>query len=163
MLPNSQPSSSTAVDLDTVDLQILRALRDDPEATNRALSLRLHMAESTCAYRVRALRARGVILPTVLRVDDKALGRPLQAVIKVRLGAHAKDAVTGLFDGLVATAGVRQVFHVAGEDDFLVHVAVADAEALRDIVLEKITVHPVVRSTETHLVFELRDGVGSLG
>ncbi len=55
-----------------------------------------------------------------------------------------------------------QVFHVAGVDDFLVHVAVQDATALRDIVLEHITIHPVVRGTETQLVFELRDGTGFL-
>lgn len=156
-MSNTQPHF---VDLDDLDLALLRALRDDPEITNRALAEQLHIAESTCAYRVRALRQRGVIRPSPLRFDHAALGRPLQAVIKVRLGTHTKAGVTQLFDSLVTTAGVLQVFHVAGEDDFLVHVAVQDAEALRDIVLEEITVHPVVRSTETHLVFDLRDGVG---
>ena len=143
-------------------MRLLRALRDDPTATNRTLAERLHIAESTCAYRTRSLRTRGVIRPPVLRVDPAALGRPLAAVIKVRLGAHTKPLVTSLYAALVAVPGVLQVFHVAGEDDFLVHVTVADAEALRDVVLEHITVHPVVRSTETHLVFELRDGAGAL-
>ena len=55
-----------------------------------------------------------------------------------------------------------EAFHVAGEDDFLVHVAVEDAAALRDIVLQHITVHEAVLTTETHLVFERREGVGPL-
>lgn len=149
--------------LDELDTAILRALRDDPEITNRALAQIVHTAESTCAYRIRALRARGVVRPAPLRLDSVALGRPLQAVIKVRLGSHTKEGVSRLFDALRATPGVLQVFHLAGEDDFLVHIAVRDAEALRDIVLEQITLHSVVRSTETNLVFELRDGVGPLG
>lgn len=157
-----QKPQQPEAELDDLDLAVLRALQADPDLTNRALADMLHIAESTCAYRVRALRTRGVIRPSPMRVDHAALGRPLQAVIKVRLGAHSKDGVTKLFDALVATPGVLQVFHVAGEDDFLVHVAVRDAEALRDIVLEQITVHAVVRSTETHLVFELRDGAGPL-
>ena len=74
----------------------------------------------------------------------------------------ADVVVTALFDALVGIPRVLQVFHVAGVDDFLVHVAVQDATALRDIVLEHITVHPVVRGTETQLVFELRDGRGLL-
>ena len=37
-----------------------------------------------------------------------------------------------------------------------------DAAALRDIVLERITVHEIVRATETQLVFELREGAGVL-
>ncbi|WP_227992042.1 Lrp/AsnC family transcriptional regulator [Microbacterium sp. CBA3102] len=89
-------------------------------------------------------------------------GFPLQAIIKVRLANHTGDKVTALFDALAGVPRVLQVFHVAGVDDFLVHVAVEDATALRDIVLEHITVHPVVRGTETQLVFELRDGPGPL-
>ena len=86
----------------------------------------------------------------------------VQAMIRVRLGNHSRDGVEALFDALAATSGVLQVFHIAGADDFLVHVAVADAAALRDIVLERITVHEIVRATETQLVFELREGAGVL-
>lgn len=154
----SKPQAS--FDLDELDLRILRELRAVGEVTNKALAQRLHLAESTCAYRIRSLRERGVIRPSPVRLDIAALGHPLQAVIKIRLGSHTKDGVNGLFDALVNTPGVLQVFHVAGEDDFLVHLAVRDSEALRDIVLEQITVHPIVRSTETHLVFGLRDGIG---
>lgn len=148
--------------MDAVDAAILRALSERADITNKALALRLGLAESTCAHRVRSLRERRVIRDTRVRLEESALGYPLQAMVKVRLGNHTPARVTALFDALVRTPRVLQVFHVAGVDDFLVHVAVEDAEALRDIVLEHITVHPVVRSTETQLVFELRDGVGLL-
>ncbi|GAA2940452.1 Lrp/AsnC family transcriptional regulator [Microbacterium luteolum] len=148
--------------LDEVDLALLAALLDDAEITNKALAHRLGLAESTCAHRVRALRERGVIRDTRIRVDEAALGYPLQAIIKVRLANHTGPKVTALFEALASIPRVLQVFHVAGVDDFLVHVAVEDATALRDIVLEHITIHPVVRGTETQLVFELRDGSGML-
>ena len=149
--------------LDETDLEILAALSLRADLTNKALAQRLRLAESTCAHRVRALRDRGVIRDTRMRLDAASLGYPLEAIIKVRLANHTGDKVNALFDALVATPRVLQVFHVAGVDDFLVHVAVQDAAALRDIVLEHITVHPVVRGTETQLVFELRDGRGVLG
>lgn len=155
--------SKTPPGLDELDLEILAALSEDADLTNKALALRLGLAESTCAHRVRSLRARGVIRDTRIRLDEAALGYPLQAMIKVRLANHTGPKVTALFDALVAIPRVLQVFHVAGVDDFLVHVAVQDAAALRDIVLEHITVHPVVRGTETQLVFELRDGRGLIG
>jgi DNA-binding Lrp family transcriptional regulator len=155
--------SKTPTTLDELDLQILAALSEDAGLTNKTLALRLGAAESTCAHRVRSLRARGVIRDTRVRLDEAALGYPLQAMIKVRLANHTGPKVNALFDALVAIPRVLQVFHVAGVDDFLVHVAVQDAAALRDIVLEHITVHPVVRGTETQLVFELRDGRGLIG
>ncbi|WP_449407019.1 Lrp/AsnC family transcriptional regulator [Microbacterium maritypicum] len=149
--------------LDELDLEILAVLTRDATVTNKALAHRLGLAESTCAHRVRALRDRGVIRDTRIRVDGAALGLPLQAIIKVRLANHTGPKVTALFDALADIPRVLQVFHVAGVDDFLVLVAVPDATALRDIVLEHITIHPVVRATETQLVFELRDGRGLLG
>ena len=151
-----------AAALDSVDRRILRELGDSPELTNKALATRLGIAESTCAYRLRALRDNGVITGRRLDVDTRALGYPLQAVIKVRLGSHSKEHVEKLYDDLVRTPGVIQAFHVAGADDFHLYVAVEDAEALRDFVLQHVTVHRVVRQTETLLVFELREGPGVL-
>jgi DNA-binding Lrp family transcriptional regulator len=97
-----------------------------------------------------------------VQLDPAALGAAVQAMIRVRLASHSKSGVDALFDALTATPGVLQVFHIAGADDFIVHVAVGDATALRDIVLEHITVHDVVRATETQLVFERRQGAGVL-
>ena len=165
-MPKSQASGSagrTSSDrdlLDSVDRQIPAALLPDAVLPNQALPPRLGVAEPPCAYRVRAMRDTGVIVGTRLQVDYALLGCPLQAIIKVRLGSHDQANVNQLYDDLVAVPGVIQVFHVAGADDFHVYVAVADAHALRDLVLEHITIHRVVRQTETHLVFDVREGVG---
>ncbi|MCR2801305.1 Lrp/AsnC family transcriptional regulator [Microbacterium sp. zg-Y818] len=149
-------------EIDDIDRAILAELSTRADVTNKALAHRLHLAESTCAHRVRMLRQRGLIVDTRARVDTAALGFPLRAIVNVRLGSHTKSGVTELFQALTDIPGVIEVFHVAGEDDFVLHVAAADAHALRDLVLEHITVHPSVRSTETHLVFDRRDGVGVL-
>jgi DNA-binding Lrp family transcriptional regulator len=151
-----------AAGLDDLDLRLLAALSAQPGRSNKALAVDLGIAESTCAYRVRTLRSRGIISGVRVMFDVAALGLPLQGVIRVRLGRHTREGVGRLFDALVATPGVIEVFHVAGDDDFLVHVAVEDAAALRDIVLQHITVHETVRTTETHLVFERREGIGPL-
>ncbi|GAB96345.1 DNA-binding Lrp family transcriptional regulator [Kineosphaera limosa] len=146
--------------LDDIDRRILAALVENAELTNKALAVRLGLAESTCAYRVRALRASGIIRGVHLDLDLAALGCPLLAVVKVRLGSHDEVGVSTLFDQLVAVPGVLRVLHVAGADDFHLLMAVQDAQALRDIVLRHVTVHRTVRSTETQLVFEARYGVG---
>lgn len=151
-----------AVELDALDRAILLALLEDANVTNKALAARLGAAESTCAYRVRSLREHGVIRGTTVRLDPVALGQPVQAMIKVRLGSHTQAVVNALYDSLAAVPGAIQLFHVAGADDFYLHVAAADALALRDLVLNHITVHRAVRQTETHLVFDHREGSGLL-
>ncbi len=146
--------------LDATDRAILTALTEDGRLTNSALARRVHLAESTCAYRVRALRDAGVIEGFTVRINPAAFGRPLQAVIKIRLGSHDGPRVRELMDRLAEVPGALSVLHVAGADDFHLHVAVGSSAELRDLVLEHITIHPVVRSTETHLVFEHRPGRG---
>lgn len=146
--------------VDSTDRRIVALLRHEPELTVRAVARRLDLAESTCAYRIRGLRARGVISDARIALDHAALGHPLQALIKLRLVQHSKDLVNDLHEDLVRIPGVLQVFHVGGDEDFYLHVAVPDAEALRNLVLEHITTHRVVRQTGTQLVFEARDGAG---
>ena len=148
--------------LDGTDLAILTELTADGRITNSALAARVGIAESTCIHRVRALRESGVIAGIHARLDLTALGLPLQAVIKVRLGSHNRDLVHSFHALLVDIPGVLTAFHVAGGDDYLLHVAVTSPEALRDLVLEHITIHPAVRHAETQLVFEVIPGTGPL-
>jgi len=58
-LPKTQAGAQAG--LDETDLAVLRALALDADLTNKALAARLGLAESTCAYRIRALRDRGII------------------------------------------------------------------------------------------------------
>jgi DNA-binding Lrp family transcriptional regulator len=156
------PRSRPAPALDGTDLSILAELAADGRITNAALATRVGVAESTCIQRVRALREAGVIAGFHAQLDLAALGLPLQAVIKVRLGSHNRNHVHSFHATLTEIPGVLTAFHVAGEDDYLLHVAVESPEALRDLVLEHINIHPAVRHTETQLVFEVLPGMGVL-
>lgn len=156
---NPQPLASP---LDGTDRAILSALLEDGRMTNAALAARVGIAESTCAYRLRALRDAGVISGVSARIEPAAVGRPIQAVIIVHLASHSRQHVNDLFDRLAAIPGALRVIHVSGADDFHVHVAVSSPERLRDLILEHITSHPVVTKTETQLVFEAREGAGLL-
>jgi DNA-binding Lrp family transcriptional regulator len=163
MTTSSKIPQRGPVALDGTDRAILSALMDDGRMTNAALASRVGVAESTCAYRVRALRESGVIASINARVDLAAIGRPIQAVIQVHLSSHSRVHINELLDRLVMLPGALSVVHVAGDNDFHVHVAVASPERLRDLILEHITSHPAVTKTETQLVFEVREGRGVLG
>ena len=157
--PHAQPTSPR---LDGTDRAILAELVADGRITNSTLAHRVGVAESTCINRVRTLRENGVITGVHAHLDPAALALPMQAVIKVRLGSHNREHVHAFHDTLQDVPGVLTAFHLAGADDYLLHVAVRSAEALRDLVLEHITVHPAVRHAETHLVFEVIPGAGPL-
>ena len=98
--------------LDGTDRAILAALMEDGRMTNAALAARIGVAESTCAYRVRALRESGVIASINARVDLPSVGRPIQAVIQVQLSSHSRVHINELLDRLVTLPGALRVVHL---------------------------------------------------
>ena len=148
--------------LDDIDLALLRRLEADGRTPNVELAAEAGVAASTALLRTRALAARGVVRGVHADIDPAAVGRPLQALVAVRLRGHTRDAVDA-FRALAPTLpGVLSVFHVGGEDDYLLHVAAGSADELRRLILDRVTSHPAVRGTQTHLVFEHVRGAGPL-
>jgi DNA-binding Lrp family transcriptional regulator len=87
-------------------------------------------------------------------VDRAALGRALEAIVAVRVRPHSRVHVDDFWEYALSLPEVIEVFHVTGADDFLVHVGLADTEALRNFVLDRLTVRPEIGHVETRLIFD---------
>lgn len=144
--------------LDEVDEALVRGLVDDGRQPNNALAEQAGVAASTALARLRLLIRRGVVRGVHADVDPTQVGAPVQAIVALRMRTHDADHVLGLARRVSSLPQVLQVFHVSGSDDFLVHVAVATPEDLRDFTLEALTSDPTVAHAQTHLVFEHRRG-----
>lgn len=142
--------------LDAVDAEILAALQNDARLPNKELAAQVNVAPSTCLVRHRSLRDRGVITGYRAEVDLRALGRPLEAVIAVRVRPHTRAMVHPFMDYVLELPETISVSHVAGPDDFLVHVAVSDAAHLQRLVLDAFTSRREVAQLHTNLIFEHR-------
>jgi|SRR4051794_13587795 len=149
--------------LDDVDRALLEALAEDARVTNQALAESVGVAPSTALTRLRGLRERGVIKGFHTEVDLSALGRPLQALIAVRLAVHAREQIDDFSEAVVALPGVLMVFHLTGVTDYLIWVAAATAQDLREFVVDHLASHPSVAHAETSLVYEHRRGPGIWG
>jgi DNA-binding Lrp family transcriptional regulator len=146
--------AATPVRLDETDHRILAALADDARLPNNALAARAGIAPSTCLARVRQLREKGVIRGFHADVDPALAGRPLQAIIAVRMQGHARARLTAFLHQLAELPGVLNVFLLGGAHDFFVHVAAPDSDGLNDFVVENLSVNPDVALTETNLIFQ---------
>jgi DNA-binding Lrp family transcriptional regulator len=151
--PKSIRLGSEAGNLDETDRRILRELARDARLPNNTLAQRAGIAPSTCLARVRALREHGVIRGYHADIDPAALGRPLQAMVAVRLQAGARGHLRSFVAGMARLPEVLNVFFLAGKDDFLLHIAAASSPGLRDFV-ERLSANADVAYTETSLIFE---------
>ena len=141
-------------ELDALDLALLRALQDEARQTNRDLAAAVHVSPSTSSERVRALRASGTIRGYHAAVDLPALGRRVQALTAVTIRPPSRENIEAFRDWAATLPELVGVFVVAGGDDFLLHVAVPDTDALYAFVIDRLTERPEVADVRTSVVYE---------
>ncbi|GAA0859692.1 Lrp/AsnC family transcriptional regulator [Aliiglaciecola litoralis] len=140
--------------LDQVDLQILSLLYEDASQSNKDIANKVGLAPSSCLERIKRLQADGVITGQRLSVDVNQLGGHIQAMISVRLSDHNRATVSQFQTDLLSLPEVMSIFHMGGENDFLLHVTVSDSAHLRDFVFNAITARKEVNHVETALVYD---------
>jgi DNA-binding Lrp family transcriptional regulator len=141
-------------ELDDVDRQILRILTADARTPNNALAAEVGIAPSTCLMRVRRLQETGVITGFHAAIAPEALGRPLQALVAIRLTPAARARIGNFTQRIAAMPGVVHVYFLGGANDFQIHVAAQSPDALRDFVVNHLSASREVAVTETNLIFE---------
>lgn len=146
--------------LDALDTAILRELQVDARRTNRDVAAAVGVSPTTALDRTRSLRDRGVIRGAVLDVDLAEIGRPVQALIALRVRPPTRQNIEGFRTWAAALPEVIGVFVTSGSEDFLLHVAVAGNDRLYAFVIDRLTERPEVADVRTSIVYEhLRSGV----
>ncbi len=147
------------MELDEIDFGIVKQLQNNARLSNKELAARVGLAPSTTLVRTRQLERAGVLRGYRAEVNPRALGIGLQALISVRLKQHTADDVAVFRDAVLAMPEVMRLYHMAGEDDFLIHVGVRDSEELRTLAMSSLTTRPEVAHIETGLIFECVEGL----
>jgi DNA-binding Lrp family transcriptional regulator len=140
--------------LDELDRHLITALQNDARQTNRDLASSAGVAPSTSLERVRSLRDRGVIRGYHAEVDLSSIGRGVQALVAVRIRPPSRHNIESFRDWAVGLPETVGVFVVSGGDDFLVHVAVQDTDALYAFVIDRLTERAEVADVRTSVVYD---------
>ena len=140
--------------LDELDAAIVRELQRDARRTNRDIASAVGVSPSTALERTRALRRRGVIKGALLDVDLSAIGRPVQALIAVRVRPPTRRNIEAFRDWARQLPETVGVFVTAGTEDFLVHVAVPNNNSLYEFVIDKLTARTDIADVRTSVIYE---------
>jgi DNA-binding Lrp family transcriptional regulator len=140
--------------LDELDTAILRELQRDARRTNRDIAAAVGVAPTTSLDRTRSLRERGVITGARLEVDLAKIGRPVQALVAVRVRPPTRAHIEGFRNWAAKLPEVVGVFVTSGSEDFIIHVAVPDNDHLYAFVIDRLTEKPEVADVRTSIVYE---------
>ena len=144
------------MELDRIDFELLRLLRKNARLANKDLAEHAGIAPSTALERIRRLREANVLKGFHAEVAAEAIGIGLQALVAVRMTRHSRKLLDSFHAHLRTLPEVLAFYHVAGAEDFLVHVGVRDSQHMRDFTLASFTERAEVAHIQTHLIFEFQ-------
>jgi Lrp/AsnC family transcriptional regulator, leucine-responsive regulatory protein len=127
------------MELDAIDLRILRELQADSNLSNVDLAKRVHLSPSPCLARVKSLEARGLIRQYVALLDAKQLGLHLNVFISISLKQQTREALDTFESEVCAHDEVMECYLMTGDADYLLRVAVPDMAALERFIIERLS------------------------
>jgi Lrp/AsnC family leucine-responsive transcriptional regulator len=125
--------------LDDVDIHILRLLQEDGRITNADLARIVGLSAPSVLQRVRKLEELGVIRGYSTLLSPEAVGFGLTVFVQISLQLHQDQPISRFLRSIRALPEVLECYHVSGEFDFLVKVAVRDVSSYQKLVIERLS------------------------
>ncbi|MEM8631637.1 MAG: Lrp/AsnC family transcriptional regulator [Pseudomonadota bacterium] len=136
--------------IDAKDREILSILLEDAAVSKAEIARRVGLAPSAISERVRRLEDEGIIQGYEVRLDPRALHKPLLAFVFV---TDAKPSMG--FDTAAALSGVtglEELHKIAGEDCYLLKIRAAGTDELNAIIEKQINPVQSVTRVRTTIV-----------
>ena len=139
-------------ELDSKDIQILRLLLNNARLSNKEIAAKVEIAQSSAHDRIKKLTQKGYFKGAHGQIDQKKLGLNVEVILAIKLNKQHRSIIADFIEKASQFPGVIQVFHMAGDSDFILHVAVKDSDELRGFILDRLSTLDYIQSTQTTMV-----------
>jgi Lrp/AsnC family leucine-responsive transcriptional regulator len=112
--------------LDRIDQAILAELQRDGRLSNRELAEKVHLSESACLRRVRALEEAGVIDRYAALVSQSRVGLPGNVFVSITLNRQEQADLAAFEEAVKRVPEVMECYLMTGAQDYLLRVVVSD-------------------------------------
>lgn len=126
--------------LDEIDKKILNILQKDGRITTKALADMLGLTTTPVFERVKRLEKNGVIDKYVALLNQRNIDRKLIVFISISIKNHTRSYLETFSQEMESIPEVMEVYHIAGNYDFLVKVIMKDMEAYQKFILTRLSV-----------------------
>ena len=141
-----------AIELDKIDLRILKILQENGRITNLQLSHEVGLSPAPTLERVRKLEQAKYIKSYHALVDEELLGLGIKTFIQIQLDFHKNNTIQVFLEEIAAIKEVTECHHVTGQCDFLLKVYVKDIKSYERVIMDKISKISVVKTFQTMMI-----------
>jgi len=135
--------------LDRIDRTLLTELQRDGRISNRDLAERVHLSESACLRRVRALDETGVIERYAAVVSQAKAGLPGNVFVSITLNRQEQGDLSAFEEAIRRVPEVMECYLMAGPQDYLLRVVVSDPSDFERVHSQHLTRLPGVARVQS--------------
>ena len=149
MIPNR-----TLESLDRIDRHILAVLQADGRISNVDLAAKVGLSPTPCLERTRRLERDGFIDGYVALLNPERMEMGLLAFVEVSLDRPTAEVFDKFAQAALADPNIVECHMVAGGFDYLIKIRVADMEAYRRFLGERLATLPGLLQIHTYVAME---------
>jgi len=151
------------IDLDDIDLRLVRELAFDAAQPTSALGRRLGLSQPAAWRRVKRLEEAGVLEPKRLQLDLQKMGFGVTVFLGVKLATKGRVSLEDFERAVSAIPEVQTVEHVLGLYDFRLRVVARDLADFERVLRRRVMTLPGVGDVEANVLLSEEICTGPLG
>lgn len=145
------------MELDEIDLKILRVLRRDSRASLQEIGKQVGLSTSPCWQRIKRMEEADVLQGYTARINMAALGYRDTVIVQLTLQHHSEEVLKEFELALAEIPEVIEAFLVSGEYDYYVRIAVKDTRDYERLLREKLyRISGIRHSVSTFVLRQLK-------
>ncbi len=140
--------------MDAIDKRILMVLQNDAKANIKMIAEKSGLSVSPTFARIKKLEQLGYIKKYVALLDEVKIGKSIQVFCQVTLSIHSKEIIDNFKKQIAKLNEVMGCYHVSGNYDFLLKIAVKDMNEYQQFAVEKLSVIEGISNVQSTFVLE---------
>ena len=140
--------------MDAIDKRILIVLQNDAKANIKIIAEKSGLSVSPTFARIKKLEQLGYIKKYVALLDEVKIGKSIQVFCQVTLSIHSKEVIDNFKKQIAKLHDVMGCYHVSGNYDFLLKIAVKDMNEYQQFAVEKLSVIEGISNVQSTFVLE---------
>jgi Lrp/AsnC family transcriptional regulator, leucine-responsive regulatory protein len=140
------------VNLDKIDLKILKLLQENGRKTNVQLSNEIGLSPAPTLERVKKLETSGIIKSYHAVVEENAVALGIKAMIQVSLVRQKDNAISNFKKHIDKIDEIVECYQVTGNYDYLLKVVVKDIPSFEKLIGEKLSKIPDIGQMQTNVI-----------
>ncbi len=140
--------------MDAFDKKILKILQHNAKLNIKDIAAKIGLSASPTFARIKKLEQNQYIKKYTVLLDAAKIGKSIQVYCQVTLSVHSKEYIDNFKNHINKLPEIMGCFHVSGNYDFLLKVAVKDMEEYQKFAVEKLAIIEGISNVQSSFVLE---------